>query len=130
MLVVIFGAGASYDSDWRRPAPDNGILDNYNRPPLTKDLFDNMYKIWMIRNRPAQGLIESLQGGQSIETSLEKFRDEAETRPSRRRQLAAVQLYLQGVLSTRPAAWYEDCSGRTNYTRLLQRIEDWREANH
>src|SRR6266550_4778798 len=109
MLVVIFGAGASYDSNWRLLPPPNGMLDHYNRPPLTKDLFNNQYKDWMIRYRAAQGLIEDLQGDEPIETSLEKFREEAKARPARRRQLAAVQLYLQGVLSTRPAAWYEDC---------------------
>jgi hypothetical protein len=84
----------------------------------------------MIRFRPAQGLIDDLQtASAAIESRLEQIREEAKTRAARKRQLAALQLYLPGVLSVMPAQWYEDCSGRTNYTRLLQRIEDWRAAS-
>ncbi len=40
MLMVIFGAGASYDSDYRR---NPALVDQVARLPLAKDLFLNAY---------------------------------------------------------------------------------------
>src|SRR5438105_2029867 len=40
MLMVIFGAGASYDSDPTRPSA-NYVLPTPHRPPLANQLFDN-----------------------------------------------------------------------------------------
>ena len=42
MLMVIIGAGASYDSSPDKPPPTNGPVENSFRPPLANHLFANV----------------------------------------------------------------------------------------
>lgn len=129
MLLVVFGAGASYDSDLNRP-PTTHANQRY-RPPLASSLFSPMYHEWVHRYPQCQGLIPRLRAGSPrVEEELEKIRDEAKTRSTIRRQLAAVKYYLQGVVDEASTRWYLGSDGGiTNYVRLLQRIEAWRDAN-
>jgi hypothetical protein len=63
----------------------------------------------------------------SVESELERLRAEAQTTPSRIRQLAAVQFYLQSMLWECETLWnQEEARGVTNYKTLLDQIEMWR----
>jgi hypothetical protein len=112
MLLVIFGAGASYDSV--DPAVTNPLLlrpgtpdlsrSDY-RPPLAKDLFADWENYAKIIDRfPAcrpivQRLRQAALGPDfNIERELEAVQTEAEQYPRRWKQLAAIRYYLQYLL--------------------------------
>ncbi|PYR30670.1 MAG: hypothetical protein DMF90_27130, partial [Acidobacteria bacterium] len=117
MLTVIFGAGASYDSD---PSNQPARTKDLNRPPLANELFDD---------RPqfrAELAKRHLGAGVAIEQVLEQLHDEAESpvNPDRERvtQLAAVRFYLQAVIDRCSTAWERGTNGVTNYATLLDDI--------
>jgi hypothetical protein len=132
VLLVIAGAGASYDS-----APDYPILRHNaaaaavpDRPPLAMELFATRPEflpdldvfpqckpiIPHLRPRPDH----------SIETELERLQKEAETNPRRHRQLAAVRFYLQRMLTRCGHNWYEGrARGVTNYLTLIDAIQNY-----
>src|SRR2546426_10215706 len=129
MLVVVFGAGASFDSDTERPIAPNA--DYHFRPPLAKDLFAPKYGKWVLQYPESQGLITELRDASStIEQHLERLTDASTARRSLKVQLAAIRYYLQAVISDSTFGWYEHepSGGVTNYVKLLQRIEAWRGA--
>jgi hypothetical protein len=130
VLVVVFGAGASFDSDVDRVV--QSPTDYHYRPPLAKDLFVQKYGKWVLHYSQCQGLITELRDASpAIEQQLERLTDEAKGRRPLRVQLAAIRYYLQGVISDSTFGWYEHepSGGVTNYVKLLQRIEAWRAAN-
>src|ERR1700737_2733041 len=128
--MVIFGAGASYDSAPDRPPATH--VTYAHRPPLASTLFAPTYGDWVHRYPQSQGLMPRLRAASpSIEEELEKIREEAKTHPSLRRQLAAIRYYLQGVIQSTSINWYRATNGGlTNYVRLLQRVEAWRSAHN
>jgi hypothetical protein len=97
-LLVILGAGASYDVV---PAANADT-----RPPLTSEIFSarrfgpalgtypGASEAW---NRILHGLG---QDGQTIETQLQRLRDESPGYEPLQRQLLAVQFFLQDVFDT------------------------------
>jgi hypothetical protein len=96
MLLVIFGAGASYDSDPARP-PET-VKDD-RRPPLADQLFDNREKFAeaLTYFPECKPIVPLLRGTGEVEQRLEQLRDEAISAPpypERLRQLAAVRGYL------------------------------------
>lgn len=123
MLMVIFGAGASYDSyhDW----PPHAVprTSEWSRPPLAKELFINIPKYREISTwfRPCQVLFPYLRDG-NIEAELEKFRAEAESNYERRKQLTAVKYYLSGVIEACENAWWDLTSGVSNYRTFLDQL--------
>jgi hypothetical protein len=133
--MVVFGAGASYDSDPDRP-PGTHAGGAYPgqpyRPPLASGLFSSVYQEWVHLYAQSQGLMPRLRSAAPrVEQELERIRDESRTRTTLRRQLAAVKYYLHGVIQQSSANWYKQTDGGiTNYVRLLQRIEAWRDANN
>jgi hypothetical protein len=135
MLMVIFGAGASYDSDPTRPAPIppsswTSNVDLGDRPPLANQLFDNRREFAneLARFPACRPIVPFLRGSASIETVLEGLQREATASPAypeRHRQLAAVRYYLQMLLSGCDERWYADTRGVTNYVTLLDEIRRW-----
>jgi hypothetical protein len=124
MLMVVFGAGASYDVR-PRPAPptaSDAVV------PLAVQLFDPFYGMFAVRYPACQPLLKRLRAaGHNVEQELEAIRTEAVHQTFLARQLEAVRYYL--------AALIEDAEVRclralpdhvTNYIDLLQDIEDWR----
>jgi hypothetical protein len=126
-LLVIFGAGASYDSaPALRPPPD---FDD--RPPLAKDLFadrafhrralDLFPECWAIvprlRAHPGPSLELRLEEIQSEVTPLGRAPDAV-----RLQQLAAVRFYLQTLLFSCEYEWGLRHGGITNYRALLEDI--------
>ena len=131
MLLVIFGAGASYDSDPSLQPGGPYNLQNDNRPPLADDLFANRQEF---RNTAARfsecsaivPYLRNIPPGTSIERRLEELQAEAldltHRYPLRLAQLAAVRFYIQTVLEGCTERWYQQSNGITNYLTLLDEI--------
>src|SRR5438128_1327375 len=129
--MVIFGAGASYDSlaryppdsDGRFPPPDSLVAKQW-RPPLANQLFDQRFGQYIQQFRQMHAVVPDLQNPEDdVETVLEKFQSEASTYPRRLNQLAAVRYYLQSMLSNCQSNWENVTRGVTNYKALLDRID-------
>lgn len=133
MLMVVFGAGASYDSTASRPSNKFEFSTPY-RLPLAKELFDDRpnFNVWIQRFPRCQRLVLDLRkplGKGSIEHELERLKKQAETETysDLQRELAAVQFYLQSMLWECQTNWKERVTfGVTNYKSLLLHIDLWR----
>ncbi len=101
MLMVILGAGASYDSFAPRPASSHMEL---GRPPLADQLFDDKRDFFaetLMKYPEALAVANDLRiraPNQTVEEVLERLRDEAATDHRRHRQLAAIRYYLQDMI--------------------------------
>lgn len=126
MLMVIFGAGASYDSAQAYPVAkgDGGPW----RPPLAKDLFLDRHQEFGDIIRKYAKLTHILpylrepSSGQTVEEVLESFQDEAENILETRRELAAVRFYLCELLFSVTAHWSVKTNGVTNYAPLIRSV--------
>jgi hypothetical protein len=129
MLMVVFGAGASYDSvpsRHPRQAPP-GYKEPF-RPPLANELFDDreLFTRILQRFRRAHAVIPWLRhphDGEPVERVLERLQTEADEHVERHRQLAAVRYYLQCALAECVKKWASVARGVTNYKSLLDQIE-------
>lgn len=127
-LLVIFGAGASFDSV-AEPAP---YADAGWRPPLAKQLFENRRSFGEVMQRfsdalPVIGELRSaVRAGDAVEATLQRIRDRAGAFPPLERSLAALRFYLQEVVWRSGEVWSEGAHGLTNYVQLAARIEEWR----
>ena len=139
MLLIIVGAGASYDSDWRRP-PDResqqrmaGVVSGHfpaRRPPLAKDLFDeDRFGKYVASFPPSQGLMDRLRkAAPAVEQELERIRDEGRQQEHIPRQLLAVRYYLRDLIEEAVKKWNEAMPDKmTNFTRLMTQLEPWRQ---
>jgi hypothetical protein len=130
MLMVIIGAGASYDSSPDRPAGFAATAGYSNRPPLADNLFLDGGLLGRARAEfpEIHALIPELLPStqRTIEQSLQKLQGEAAGNPRRYRQLLAIRYYLQTVFSTLTPQWLNDTGGVTNYRALLGQIDHHR----
>ena len=133
MLMVIFGAGASYDSLDAKPpgARQPGwIIDEEFRPPLANELFGyrGMFADAMARFAKLQPIVPLLRQprGKNIETILRELQSEANDYPERHRQLMAVRYYLHYMLWECERNWKAASKNVTNYKALLDKINRWR----
>jgi hypothetical protein len=144
VLLVIFGAGASFDSvpHIPPPSPASGSQNNFSptvqaqarglyedfRPPLANQLFDNRptFVDAMQRFGDFRPLVPLLRSGTPVEQQLAKFEEQAKTFPERHRQLAAICYYLHFVLWECQKQWFDHHKGITCYATLLDAIERWR----
>lgn len=133
MLLVIFGAGASYDSIDSKPpgSPNPGwLIDEEFRPPLAEHLFGSrsVFSAAMLNFTRIQPIIPMLRNtsGKNVETVLRELQDEAGAYPERHSQLMAVRYYLQNVLWQCGDHWKLLSRGVTNYKALLDGINRWR----
>lgn len=131
MLLVIFGAGASYDSVPSRPASSSAYSNLEHRLPLAVDLFadrtlfvDAMTKFPIFT--PLVPLLRKPPAGLSVEGLLQRFQGEAEHYPVRLQQLVAIRFYLHFVIWECQRHWAEVARGITNYETLLDQIALWR----
>ncbi len=127
--MVVFGAGASYDSaPSYPPEPGDGLIE---RPPLANQLFDDRPLFAeALRSFPrCQPLVPRLRNpptGRSVEELFQEFQDQAHDYPERYCQLAAVRYYLHHVLWQIGNRWKSTHKGITNYKTLLDDLERWR----
>lgn len=131
MLMVIFGAGASYDSAQAfgvTISPPSGGNGGPWRPPLANSLFRDQNEVFgtIIRKynqlrRILPFLREPTASG-GVEQTLESLQEQGRTYPERRRELAAVKFYLADLLMEVTERWDERTNGITNYAVLVDEI--------
>ncbi|MEO7862312.1 MAG: hypothetical protein ABIU05_18145 [Nitrospirales bacterium] len=139
MLMVVFGAGASYDSypSLRPPvsvtnniSPASQELEEH-RPPLAHQLFSERDAFAKVTSAfpECQPIIPFLRHvrGSSVEQVLEDLQSRVSANPRRAIQLAAIRHYLQFIIVECEDRWRNVHNGITNYTTLLDEIEDWRQ---
>lgn len=138
MILVILGAGASFDSvppphgqerwDWR-------AVDWM--PPVTDDLFADkaVYRdiLKLLSGAPAaiDRVLDGLQArGSTVEVELQSLLIESEAGDAQLpRQLLEITYYLQAVLWRCSEEWSDQRGGMSNYVRLVSALEQWRERN-
>jgi hypothetical protein len=130
MLMIVFGAGASYDSAPSHPTLKNEDWHSYPyRLPLADQLFEERTLFADVaRNFPRLLAIipelRHLKPGMSVEHELERFREEVAVHPDVKKQLAAVRFYLQWIIWECQSRWNSETTrGVTNYRTLLNQIE-------
>lgn len=136
MIMVIFGAGASYDSCPTYP-PGSHVQwgtasshDAYFRPPLAKELFANRPLFAEILDRfpLCKGVVprfrdpEVIKGRKSIEAGLRELNGEAHSYPRGLQELASIKCYLWQVILAVEEKWNVVTHGITNYVSLLREL--------
>src|SRR6267142_364335 len=133
MLMVIFGAGASFDSCPTYPPGYQGAvfggdsLNKHYRLPLANELFENRpifadaIKSFP-KCQPIVPRLRSLQG-ETLEAVLEDLQTRSKSHARGAQQLAAVRYYLQFVIRECERHWRGVTKGVTNYKSLLNEIE-------
>jgi hypothetical protein len=131
MLTVIFGAGASYDSNPSRQLNVVPTAEAY-RPPLANDLFGDrvLFAESIARFERLHPIIPRLRniGRKTVESVLQELQNEANDDPERLRQLAAVRYYLHTMLWDCEARWRAEAKGISNYKSLLDQIRHRRKG--
>lgn len=119
--MVIFGAGASYDSFQKAPPQQ---YPQY-RPPLANELFGQRFCDEYLRFPQSHPVILRLQQSTvSVENTLEELQQDATDHyPAGLSQLAAVRYYLGYMLGRCQTNWTQQVpKGATNYKYLLDKI--------
>lgn len=141
--MVIFGAGASYDSCPTYPPGSHvtwGITspqDNYYRPPLAKELFANRPVFASILDQfpLCKGVVPRFRdpavvnGTVSIEARLRELEEEANVYPRGRQELASIKCYLQQAILSVEEKWNSVTHGITNYVSLLRELHRLRKKD-
>lgn len=127
MIMVILGAGASYDSvSARKPAnfPGRQLV---HRPPLAQELFlseETLFRTCLREFPQCNPIIPYLQDlptNNNLEQELEKLQAESETDSQRRIQLAAIRFYLQYLVFSCENPWVIAAAGVSNQLHYLAR---------
>src|ERR1700730_6618456 len=124
MFMVIFGAGASYDSVASRRPSEYGRQQLVDRPPLATELFlpGNVFAECLHYFPESYPIIPYLQAAENLEHTLATLQEEAETDTARRRQITSIRYYLQLVISQCENRWQNVAHGITNYVTLLDQL--------
>jgi len=141
MLLVVIGAGASYDSAASYPVSDPQRLHSHDplveqsRPPLANGLFEN--RGWFAealkrfpRCQAVVPYLRHLPQVKGVEQVLAKYLKEADRFPERHRQIMAVRYYLAYIMAHCEVQWETIHKGVTNQKALLDCIESWRYQNN
>src|SRR5437879_1221807 len=107
--MVIFGAGASYDSDPSQPT--SAIPGVRHRPPVTNTLFTarDEFRNALTEYVEFHAIVDALRNipaGESLEQRLASYQAERDELPHRHRQLAAIRYYLQRILTECSYSWH------------------------
>lgn len=133
MLLVVFGAGASYDclpevvpyGDWR--------------PPLTNDVFDLGRAHYAtiaghyvgsvgVMDQVSKGLIANPKS--TLERELARMVKRSKADDELEIGLLAVQFYLSQLFRDCSTGMLEARGRLTNYARFVRRMEEWRVDHH
>jgi len=138
VLMVIFGAGASYDALADAQPPQRHLADSVKnlqcRPPLANELFERraFFDPWIEQYRECAPVVDRLRRlpqESNLERELEKLRAEAADYPQRHVQLHAIRYYLRRTISRCGEGVITESKGVTNYATLLDHVGYWR-AKH
>lgn len=137
MLMVVFGAGASYDSVRAIPVLERTMRKNdlrwQDRPPLADELFDSERGYFkevlndLKRCQPDVSSLQIIRSGSSVEKELEKLQNRAQNDLETARSLAAIRYYLHIVIWRCQQQWKKHTPGVTNYKTLLNHIRLYRQ---
>jgi hypothetical protein len=141
MLMVILGAGASFDSaPAYRLVYSGGGNSNFGvsasprddggpwRPPLAKDLFlDRHHALGEIVGKYPKlthilPYLREPSNGRSVEQMLESLQEEGKGNPESQREFASVRFYLCDLLHKVTEEWSSRTNGVTNYAPLVRDI--------
>lgn len=126
LLLVIFGAGASYDSSGPVPREPKSLA-----PPLAKDLLERHFDPFAVSLPASRPIINRLRSRMSqgnptsLEVELARFIEEAAGSPEFRQQLVAFRFYLHRVIEHTVSDWLAYTGGFTHYLTLLGRLYEW-----
>jgi hypothetical protein len=131
-LMIIAGAGASFDSDYERETASfaGGIetkADDFLslRIPLANDLFGSRFQTLRAKYPQVQSLASELNArpqGTSVEDFLGDYQKRAQKDPFVLSQLMAAKFYIRDVIATQEQQWYLGNSHNTNWLALLSRL--------
>src|SRR5581483_2416130 len=135
MLLVILGAGASFDSvphvpptqifSAHRPEFQTTHFENF-RPPLANQLFDTRpLFVGVMQDFPhCKEVIPLLRKSDIIvERELAILREQAKTFPRGLQELIAIQFYIQMAIRECTKQWENVHRGITNYATFLRELE-------
>lgn len=136
MLMFVFGAGASYDSDPERRPGNVEPLDGWDfRPPLAKGLFtpnnDEGQAVISAFPRAAALLMRLRQATRDeldVEEVLEQIALLEPRDPAVAVDLLAFRAYLARLMDEVPTRWLDECHGLTNYVLALDEARRWNAA--
>jgi hypothetical protein len=129
MLLVVFGAGASFDSVDPRLHSGMDREEDAACPPLANRLFDERYKQFLDQFPVLSGILHQLRNLPSdvgLEQRLEQLQSDGTNYSPRLGQLVAVRFYLQRVLQHCGDTWTQRAGHATNFVTLFDRIDRWR----
>lgn len=141
MLLVILGAGASYDSSPRNPTPldrsaspslqplRSFLPSDGNRPPLVGELFDqHRPQFPFIARYPAAsaivGTIQRRIHEENLEHILGELQLEEGSYPDRKLHLMAIRFYLRDFLRDCSERWWESHDSVTVYSEFVDRLNE------
>jgi hypothetical protein len=128
VLLVIFGAGASYDSV-RDLASYS--LRPAQMPPLAAGLFGitDYTRAALSTYRDALPVVQRMRDllpeGGDVEVELRKLLDEADTYPDRHRHMMGVRHYLKAVITQAQETVLSATAGGTNYVTFVDVLRQW-----
>jgi hypothetical protein len=130
MLMVVFGAGASFDSFAEVPPMDSAPKEEF-RPPLAAGLFEQRFAKYFPQFPECLGLFPRLAWAAretpGIEVFLEDLAAQSDSDHVVRQQLVALRFYLDAIIRDTTSNWeHQRVFGATNYAVLLDRIDTWR----
>lgn len=128
MLLVIVGAGASYDSVLDRPL--DALQPDTSRFPLADELFEPRSPFLAIMSnvpqvRQVAQLLHHRPKGQSVEDVMAALLEEGREYSRRLSQLAAIRFYLQAIIEHVESAWGSHLVPN-NMETLVDQIERFR----
>ena len=136
MLLVVLGAGASFD--FSRGYPAGQSIDPLAwRPPLTDSLVadcaHNRDLLNAVPGRAASSLITEVRRRLSLSSAptLESILDDlSKSNGLRARELLAFRMYLQALLRKCSSEGIDEVAGDTNHALLVRHLEMWRKPRN
>src|ERR1700730_15672158 len=128
MLLVILGAGASYDSAPHHMLEQFPVTDSSWRPPLADNLFERPSFFEIMASHPyVKAIVPQLTGVKQtpLERILDTLQSQAESYPARRSQLTDIRFYLRDLMVRCRLEWTQLTRGITNYFSLLDQLQEW-----
>jgi hypothetical protein len=122
--MVIFGAGASYDS-CSTFTDESGVPEKIIptwRPPLASELFNPRFADQLKLFEEVLDVAPRLQEkkGRNVELSLQEMTSSKE--PATEKQLVAIRYYILHMLTACVNGWNQESGGISNYRALLNDI--------
>jgi hypothetical protein len=129
MLLVVVGAGASYDAVEQ--------TDDQSRMPLVAGLFDNRSsnKAALMTYPQATPIVAELRnalknGVNTVEEVLAQINQQAESQLYRQKQLMALRLYLRRTIVQASNGVIDFDGGITSYTSLVSKLHKYQIQHH